>query len=84
MRRRLFPVLVACSASLAGGCDAVRADDPSGAVRLTQPRGRTRIAGSRSLRREPDGAVAGPFPPGDVPRRGGPRGLAAPGNHSTR
>lgn len=46
---RLIPVLMTCSAWLAGGGAAVRAEEPPGAVPSTQPRDQTRIAGTRSL-----------------------------------
>jgi cobalt-zinc-cadmium efflux system outer membrane protein len=52
MRRRLFPVLLAWSAWLAGAVEVVRADDTSVAAASAPPQGRTRIAGARSPGRD--------------------------------
>ncbi len=49
MRRRLFPVLLAWSTALAGGVQTVRADETPMVAPSPPPRGRTRIAGARSV-----------------------------------
>ncbi len=60
MPRRMFPVLVTWSAALAGWMVVGRADGPPGSASLTEPQGRTSIAGVRLPRRKPAAPPAAP------------------------